>query len=493
MALSIVLFRRQTERDGKQQDVCLIILHELRGRMTLAMDKFEKLRPVGHLEKYSTARHPLGYYYNVAFTTNYTIPEAFTLPLKDYVYKAIDILIQQHPSLSAIPQDEESEAPYFVRLPEIDLAEQVSFQRRATGISDSELEAFLQTQHDAGFSPPSPYWRLIIFTNNTNVRHFTAIFVYHHALGDGTSGKAFHQTFLHALRCTASLQPGEARQVIPSPKTTLLPNLEIAHPLGLPVSVPYLLKMLFKEFVFSKEDPKLWAGGAFQLPLKTQLRIVVLGPTQTSAIVKVCREHKTTVTCALQTAIARSLFPHLPERYVRVICSGAISSRPWLPENITDLSMGVWVQEFFEHYTRKAVTQESFPWDEAKRSRQTILKELKLKGKNTSVGLLKFVKNYRRDLLESKIGKPRKTAYEVSNLGVLKTEKSEDPSIPQIGRVIFSQSAGVTGSAIEVSVITGADGSLALGISWQTNVVDDQLMQAMIDTLKKELHQLSDQ
>ncbi|KAL3460615.1 alcohol acetyltransferase [Aspergillus heterothallicus] len=459
--------------------------------MTAVMEKFEKLRPVGNLEKFSTVRHPLGYYYNVAFAANYTIPETYTLPLKIYIYKTIDILIQKHPVLSAVPHDEASDEPYFVRLPEIDLSQPVSFQHRGEKLSDTELESFLQEQHNTGFTAPAPYWRLIVFTDETDNKHFTAVFVYHHALGDGGSGKAFHRTFLEALRGTASMLEGEARQIVPSPKTALLPNLEAAHPLGLPVSLPYLFKVLFKEVVFAKEDPKLWAGGTVQLPLSTQTRIIALTAAHTSALVKACRANGTTITCLIQTAFARALFAHIPKEYVHVNCSGAISSRSWLPDNITEDSMGVWVQEFFESYTRKAVTGQTFPWAEAKRSRKTILKELKLKSKNTSVGLLKYVKDYRKGLLESKLGKPRKSTYEVSSLGVLKTENAADSSIPQMGRVVFSQSASVTGCAVEVSVITGADGSLVLVPCWQTNVVDDNLMQAVIETFSNQLHQLS--
>jgi hypothetical protein len=284
------------------------------------------------------------------------------------------------------------------------------------------------------------------------------------------------------------LKTGEANQVVTSPNTPLLPNLEAAHPL--PVSLPYLLKILLQEKFYSKEDTKLWAGGPSQLPLKTQVRAIVFTAVQTSALLTACRGHSTTVTCVLETAIARSLFPHIPEKFVRVTCSVALSSRPWLPEPITDDSMGVWVQELSETYSRKAVTQETFPWKEAQRSRQTIRKELALKSKNTSVGLFKYVGKFRDDLCLSKIGKSRKSTFEVSSLGVVKTENSEDSSIPQMGRVIFTQSASVTGSAVEFSVITGADGCLALGISWQTGVVEDEKVQAIIETLGKELHQL---
>ncbi|CBF78103.1 hypothetical protein AN8749.2 [Aspergillus nidulans FGSC A4] len=382
---------------------------------------FERLRSVG--------KHPLRFYMNVAITANYTIPETFTLSLKEYIYKAIETLINQHPILSAIPIGEDTDKPYFARLPEIDLAQPISFQKRVKGLTldkhDSELQTLLQTQHDTGFAAPLPYWRLIVLTDGESERRFTAVFVYHHGLGD-----------------------------------VLL-------------------------------DSSLWSGGPFQLPLSTQVRFLVLSAAQTLALVKVCREHSTTVTCTVETAIARSIFPHIPGKYTRVVGSIPITQRPWLPDTITDESMGVYVQEMPETFARETVTQDTFPWDEAQRARRTITKELALESKNTTVGLFKYVKDYRKDLCESKIGKPRPVTFELSSLGVIKTEDCEDTSIPQMGGVIFTQSASVIGAAMEFSLVTGADGCLALGISWQPGVVEEDTVQVVLDTLEKELHHLS--
>ncbi|RDW72578.1 uncharacterized protein DSM5745_07750 [Aspergillus mulundensis] len=461
--------------------------------MATTADKFERLRAVGLSEKYSTTRHPLRFYINVAITARYTIPESFTLPLQDYVYKAVETLINQHPILSAIPIGEETNEPYWARLPEIDLTQPVSFRTTAKNLTldehDSELQSLIEAQHEIGFTAPEPYWRLLILTDGESEKRFIAVFMFHHALGDGTSGKAFHRTFLRALRGTASLKPGEAKQVVIPPKTALLPPLEDVHPL--PISIPYLLKVVYKTWFASKPDPSLWAGGPFQLPLKTHVRVLVLSRAQTSALVKVCHEHGTTVTCAVETAIARSIFPHIPERYTRVQGSIPITQRSWLPDTITDESMGVYVQEMPETFYRQAVTGEGFPWDEAQRAKRTITKELALKSKNTAVGLFKYVKDYRKELCESKIGKPRPATFEVSSLGVVKTETAEDVSVPQMGRVIFTQSASVTGAAIQFSLITGADGCLALGASWQPGVVEEDTVQAVMDSVKRELHQLS--
>ncbi|KAL5339613.1 alcohol acetyltransferase [Aspergillus crustosus] len=480
--------------------------------MATEVDKFERLRDVGKLEKNSTARHPERIYNNVAVSANYTVPASYTLPVKDYVYKVLETLIDQHPVLSVFPQDEETEEPYFVRLPEIDLSQLVLFQKFEQRLTlddqDSEFRAFIEKEHDTGFVAPGPYWRLFILTDNESERQFTAVFVYHHALGDGGSGSAFHRTFLKALRDSASLQQGEAKDVIIPPKTPLLPPLEEVHPL--PISLPYLLKVIYKTIFPSKPNPKLWAGAVHQLPVKNQVRNVVFTAKQTSSLAKVCRANGTTVTCALEIIVARALFANVPEKYSLLTCSVPMTNRQWVSDpNITDDSMGVWVQEFTETFSRQAIfpksSHESFPWSEAKRARQSVKRELALKGKNTSVGLFKYVKNYRKQLIDPKMGKPRATTFEVSSLGVLKseTQKKEqnaeqesaegtgpEVEVPQVGRVVFTQSASATGAAIQFSVITGADGCLALGVSWQSGIVEDEVMEGTLKSVREGVERL---
>ncbi|RAK96892.1 uncharacterized protein BO80DRAFT_428718 [Aspergillus ibericus CBS 121593] len=456
------------------------------------MDMFERLRPAGPLEKYSIARLPLKLYFNVAVSATYTLPDTFTLPIKDYVYKACETLIGQHPVLSAIPVNEDTDEPWFVRLPEVDLSQPVSLQERSRDFPegdepDVELCELLQVQHSTGFTAPLPYWRLFILTDDANERRFTAVYVFHHALGDGTSGKAFHETFLEALHAAASLTLGEAKQIIPSPKTPLLPNLEAVHPCN--STIPFIVNVLFRAKVWSYRDPGLWTGAKIFVPIDTQLRQIVIPAAVSAAFRKNCRQNNASVTAALQAAIARALFTHLPQNYTKVNLTGAISSRRWLKGEITEQSMGVWVMDFGESFVRKQVNKypDAFPWGEARKSRATIERTLSRRGKNTGVGLLKFVDNF-QDFLQGKIGKDRGESFEVSNVGVLNPNQAEDSSRPQIGRVMFSQTPNATGAALVVSSITGGDGSLVLGITWQKGVAEPELFDAVIETLVKELH-----
>ncbi|OAX80134.1 hypothetical protein ACJ72_05541 [Emergomyces africanus] len=463
---------------------------------------FEKLRPVGLLERYSTARHYLGFYVNVAVTATYTLPEICPHPARSYIYKACKTLIGQHPTLSAIPVGEETDEPYFVRLPSIDLDNCVFFeerrQRERNPLSneppnsdpDLDLEELLHIQHNIPFSPPSPFWRLCVLTNPDHAHVFTASFVFHHAIGDGSSGMAFHKTFLHALHLALSSSSSSVEVVntIESPKIPLLPNIEELH--LMPVSIPFLLSILFKEKIWNKRNPNLWTGSKIAMPLQTEIRHLVLSKSQTVSFRDICRKNRTTVTAALQTLVAGAIFVNLSTHHSQLRCVGAISNRRWLGDSISDDSMGVFVQDFHDSYYRESFFDQEgnfkFPWDEAIRSRGTIKDTINRRGKNAMPNLLKYVTNFHSEVLMSKVGKNREDSYEVSNLGVFRSnlEPDAESRSPRVGRMVFSQSANVTGSALEVSAITGGDGCLALAFSWQKDVVGlhliDDIMKAVV-------------
>ncbi|KAJ5952935.1 uncharacterized protein N7479_011348 [Penicillium vulpinum] len=460
------------------------------------MENLETLRSVGRLEQYSTSRHQIGFYLNVAVSATYFLPETFVLPVKDYVYQACEATIAEHPSLSAIVADDQTQDPYFVRLPEIDLDQVVSFQDRKPGLlcteadgepaPDLDLQTLLATQHNLPFRTPNAFWRLCILLDIEDERQFTAAFVYHHAIGDGTSGKAFHQTFLRALGAIDS--PDQTKSIIKSPRLPLLPSIEHVHSMSL--SLPYLAKKIFQAKIYSRRPTGLWTGSKVLVPSQTRLRLLPFSKLLVSTVRDRCRKEGTTITALLQTIVARSIFAHIPPEFTRLACTGALSSRRWLPDVITDESMGVWVQDYEETYSRAAVTLSdgSFPWTEARRSRKTIQSVLKMEGKNASTSLLQFVDDFQEELCLSKVGKDREKSFEVSNVGVLDPQTNTD--MPSIKGMVFSQSASVMGNAIEVSAITGGDGCLVLAVSWQQGVVEADLVNEVVESIKQDLYSI---
>lgn len=419
-------------------------------------------------------------------------------------------MVAEHTILSAIPVDEHTQEPYFVRLPEIDLGKCVVFQERQSpipspdGERDVELDELLSKQHSMTYEAPNPFWRLCILTSSPQARVFTAAFFFHHALGDGGSGMAFHRSLHRALNNAISgLQDGAVNVTIVSPSTPLLPSLESLHPL--PVTTWHLLKVIFKEKIWgSSPDPGLWTGGNCKVPLgQPRIRHLAFSAASTTEFKNLCRKNDASITTALQTLLAGAIFSHLPARYTTLTCTVPLSARRLLPQDagITDDAIGVWYQDMSETYTRGNFKQHQgtsidvLPWSEAQRSRRSVEKALALNGANAGVNLLRFVNNFQQELFLSKVGKDRGQSLEVSNLGLFKTAHSSkrdgDGNEVKIGRMIFTQSSGVTASAIQVSVITGTDGCLVLGVSWQQGVVDDELVEKVLDSVEAEVHRLT--
>ncbi|KAE8146744.1 hypothetical protein BDV25DRAFT_143394 [Aspergillus avenaceus] len=445
-----------------------------------------------------TSRHHLRFYYNVAVSARYTLPPAHDKPLKHYIYKACSALIAQHPILSAVPVGEETREPFFARVPEINLDRVVRFQ----GVSGDGLEGVLGREHNASFEALGVCWRVVVLTEGRDQdqdkgenrdegeggkeakeRSFTVVFIFHHGLGDGTSGKVFHRDFLKALKTASSTaeeqERGEPHSIIPSPETPLLPSTETLHPH--PISFTYLASELFKAKVWSYRDPGLWTGGKIQTPLRTNVRISPLDKHTTAELRVRSRNYKTTVTAVLQTVIARALFALLPSNYTRVICTGAMSTRRWHPDPVSDDVMGVFVQDFTVDYVRGGVGD---VWAEAVRTRVEIEKVLAREGSDASPNLLRFVDEFHDSLLLSKVGRERGASFEVSNIGALAAAETVEEGVPRMGRMVFSQSASVTGNAIEVSAASGPDGCLVLAWSWQEGVVEGELVMRAMEAVK---------
>lgn len=467
--------------------------------------------PSGNLEKFSTARHHLGFYNNVGCSAAYTRLSS-ELRLENLIFHALRMVINQHPVLSAIPVDEDTKSPYFVRLPEVDLRTCLEFVERSNNAAkddepDVELDEVVAAQHNKNFKEEvgsRPFWRLVILHKKNDTRTFTASWIYHHAIGDGTSGLVFHRSFLAALR---SIDAKEASTnvdpVVKPPRTPLLPALEDSHPL--PLSMSYLAKAQWADW-FPKKKEGLWAGGKITSDpeaMKTHFTTRVFSKDTTQKLVRLSRENKTSLTGTLQCLVAAALLFNLDAtQYNRLHVDGAISLRRFLtlPDQANgqriDDQIGTWSSQYLYDHKRLTTKAESvldlFSWDEAKRVREEITKELNKNLKDSVVGLLRFVSNV-HGYFSKKVGGDRTDSFEFSNVGVFepwKWEEGENDGAGSggekwnIGRVVFSQCAPVAGAAFEVSVVTGGDECLVLGFSWAEGVVETKLLEGVMESLR---------
>jgi Alcohol acetyltransferase len=386
------------------------------------------------------------------------------------------IVIERHPILSAIVVDEDSNEPHFARLTEINLEGAVTFmirQLQETGNSrDVELDSILEIQHNKSFKENHdslPFWRLIITTPPRRENEFVASFIFHHSLGDGASGMVFHRDFIAAL--SSNPLPIANTIILPSNKA-LFPNLETLLPLATPcIPTPH-------------NSSNLWSGSKIIPPTRSNFHSLTFSAETTFHLLQACKQHNTTLTSTLPVLVASALFSVLPETFNSLECTIPVSLRRFLPEPVNENVIGVFLDAFSAYYDRPLFPplDSQFPWSEAHRSRALIGEYLKSNGEKMNVAKFKQIKDM-RSFFKSRIGSERGTSFDVSNLGVIKID-GEQMQGWELGKLVFSRSAFVSGSAIAAGVVTGPDGCLTIGFCWQEGVVEREVVEMMAEKVR---------
>lgn len=379
------------------------------------------------------------------------------------------------------------------------------------GDADVELDSLLSEQHRRNFKGglgTRPFWRLVILTApGENVGEFTAAWFVHHALADGTSGLVFHRALLAALQSASTPSSNDvADPIIPSSSTLLLPPIESLHPL--PLSLYFLGQQLWSEW-FPSPVAKLWTGGPITVPQpppsigRTHIKTLILSKSQTAQLVALSRANKTTVTAALQTIIASALLANLDaDKFDKVQGDGALSLRPNLTLEGRDVEeeIGVWVSRWVHTFSRQPGSPTStsnggalasFSWESARAVRESITQEVAGNGKNSVVGLLRWVSDLHQ-FFTKRIGMARSESFEISSLGVFKMKGNEveGEKAWKIGRTVFSQCGSVAGAGFSVSVVTGGDGCLSMAFSWLESAVEEELIGRVVGSVKGEVDEI---
>jgi hypothetical protein len=422
------------------------------------------------LEQFSSARHHLGFYNSVGLSASYACHRP--ADHKAAIFSALAIVIDRHPALSSIVMGEDSNEPYFARLSEINLENAVTFVTRQIPVTgsgrDVELDSILATQHDVSFKETHgivPYWRLIIITPAKIENEFVASFIFHHSLGDGASGMVFHRGFLAAL---SSNPPRLTSNIIYPINTPLLPNLEALVPLATPLHSA------------SPGSINLWSGSKIIPPTQSNVHSLHFTAETTKHLLQACRLHGTTLTSTLPVLIASALFSSIPDTFQSLECTIPVSLRRFLPEPVDESVIGVYLDAFSVYYDRPSASQ--FPWSEAKRSRGLINDYLNSNGGNINVAKFKQIEDMRA-FFSGRMGKERGTSFDVSNLGAMKVGHEENQGW-KMGKMLFSRSAFVSGSAIAAGVVTGADGCLSIGFCWQEGVVEMVIVGMVVEKVR---------
>ncbi|KAJ7180917.1 alcohol acetyltransferase [Mycena filopes] len=417
------------------------------------------LRPIGLYENYHVVRHFLGLDSCVVVSARYLSADGTRLS-KEHLFPALRAVIGVHPILSVRLQGEDTKAS-FIKLDTVDLSLVAQFTNH------DDLEAAIKGQLLKRFdtSAEVPLWRVEVLSDGT------VLLAYHHGIGDGLSGVAFHQSLLAVLQ-DVIVEDDFSLVTVPQ-SLILLPAMEAVTNLR-----PSLLKII-KE-VLNTLLPASWTPGfsawtANPIPtdpeLKPGVKLLTFTPAETAAFATTCRAHGATLTSAFYTlavAILSRLVPPNTPQYKSLSAFVAVSMRT--AAHAPAAAMCDYVSA---HHTYPAL-EPAFRWPAAARY-ATELQRQRYAARET-VGLLYLLFGRVAPFFLGMLGKKRGGTFELSNAGRVAMPQAEGARW-RVGRMAFAQSDLVVGAALKINVIGDPEGAVNVALTWGRDAIDEALVE----------------
>lgn len=440
---------------------------------------------IGLLERYHITRCQLGFDGCVLSSTKYTSGTSLTKPM---IYAVLSRVIHQHASLGV--QINTTSAPYFVRLPSIELSKAVSIVADAQSLEEV-VSANLATPFET--DSISPLWRLVVLPDNT------AIFAYHHAIGDGQSGLAFHRSFLAALNNLPEVVL-ESDNIVMVPQDLALepPTEELTDT---SVSFGGMLHTFYDVLAPAswKAGASAWTGNTIvtQPSLKTNVRLWEIPSAEVSAFLRICKSHKTTLTGAFHTIsvivlsrlIATTGQSH---KYKTIHTAVPLSLRRYTgtsPDAMCDQASAYSAYPPITTPTPGRSPAESFPWDAASQYINSLRKGMK--ASLEVIGTIKYLFSLGidKDFFVGKLGKKRDYTLEISNVGTFSAKGRDEATQGRwnIESMYFGQCDPICGAAIKMNVVGSPSGTVNVAFTWGEGAVDNEMADAFITGFKSEL------
>ncbi|KAI0951065.1 putative Hybrid PKS-NRPS biosynthetic cluster [Taiwanofungus camphoratus] len=443
------------------------------------------IRKAGLLERYYVTRHYLGMDSCIVVSASYASIDSTTAILdRSALYAALGKVVHRHAALGMRLSGESTSCPTFARLDKIDLSKVVEFTDHSDLAAAMEAHFLRRFDTDAAL----PLWRLQVLKDNT------LIFAYHHGIGDGQSGLAFHRALLSALNeneTEASASGGT--EVVAVPKSsTLVPPVEKLTSLS--VSFRKLCSEMSGLFAPSwwSARSSTWTGHSIvTVPtLVTRVRLVQYTPEETARMLGLCRSHKSTVTSFIHTLavlILSRLIPRetSPRQKYRTLCTTIpVSLRRYTNTSEDEMCIHVAVYASYPAlhiYTPETSLAEDFPWNIAAKLTSTLRKDSELRRTREGIGMLRFLFGNYEGYFKGMLGKERTCSFEVSNIGRFPSTTKAIDSPPNergsrgwsITTMQFAQSSPVFGAAIKLNVVGTPAGGLGISITWGEGSLDD--------------------
>lgn len=385
--------------------------------------------------------------------------------------------------------------PRFARLKSIDLEEITQTILLPGEDTTAELDTVLSEQHSRGFELGRvPAWRCLIFRDYEDEvgdvaagvvgggnRGVWISFIYHHAIADGVSGLALHKSLLTALSRPHKNPTFASRYVVHPQQKAYPSSLESLIPL--PLSLPRIVSEVWSKVYFPPPPPPtLYTGSPISAcptpaATKTIYKSLHFSARALKTLLSVSRRENTTITSLLTAIIATATFQAIPGKFDKLTSSTPINLRRYVPtERIQEVAVGAFVASLRSEYSRSPPTPSNL-FAIAREHTAQINDRLDAGTADLDVGMLRWVSDLSA-FLKGRLGKQREDSFIVSNIGAWDGEAGVD-------RVVFSQSGGVIGAAMEWCVVGVRGGGLVLGCTGCEGVVDARILERILKGVKR--------
>ncbi|KAK9350504.1 alcohol acetyltransferase [Lipomyces doorenjongii] len=317
-------------------------------RLTSA-SQYELVRKGGHYETMYNLFHELGIQSNILVSATYS--HRTSLLTEPTLFKALHIVINHHPALGIIGVSKSSQKKkgnhrlWEARLNTINLKDCVEFVQYDG--KDQGLQEVIEKAHNEWFTTEEktrPWWKIVV-VNGAHV-----LFVYHHMIGDGRSGYAFHRSLLAALNEIEALKTNDGISTDSGAFMVNVPaTLPPAHSIAVVEAQLSMLHVIYNflwwtliRLIFSNER-FLFSDASFSNTYPTptnpfpkdehtvtRIESMQVDCTTKEKCVDACRIHNTTLTALLQTLIQVTLAADIYPKAILGFSSVAVDFRRYL-------------------------------------------------------------------------------------------------------------------------------------------------------------------
>ncbi|EKM56106.1 uncharacterized protein PHACADRAFT_145210 [Phanerochaete carnosa HHB-10118-sp] len=455
----------------------------------------------GLLERYHITRTKLGFDSCVVVTARYDA--SGVLLNRQTLYPALHQIVLANAALSVqvdVTRKPDSKpkskpaAPCFVRLPVVLLDDVVSF------IEGSDIEKLIADElaRPLELGSSTPLWRLTIVSGRT------LVFAFHHGIGDGQSGQAFHFALLSALNSPSDTLHVYGDKISIPTVVHLVPPIEALTSVS--VSFAKFCSTIFGTFAPKSltKGASAWTGNTIvSTPtVQAQVRCWEIEAAQAAELVTLCRKNSTTLTACLHTLVAGVLARLVStsmnkgrKPFKTLSTSVPVSLRRFTgasPYVMCDHISSVQTYVPIASLANTSTSDPWFSWTAAAQFGKRVQRSAK--GTREVIGTLHYlyVLGISEAFFLGALGSKRSMALEVSNLGRFPEQPAgENGSSVQgvwsLSRIYFAQCDAVVGAAMKMNVAGSPTGTVNVAFTWGQGALNDEFAEAVIRDTKAAL------